>query len=109
MHEVEENQVDFFVDSLEEWRKAVGVERMHLLGHSWGGYLSTHYAAKHPERVASLILLSPWGVPLPDDGVLQMSLQVTRPPYRARCSWGALRSWAVVLLLAGHIFLKDEC
>ena len=30
---------------------------VHLLGHSWGALLSALYAARHPDRVASLILV----------------------------------------------------
>lgn len=33
-----------------------------MLGHSLGGYLSTGYAQKYPERVEKLILVSPAGV-----------------------------------------------
>lgn len=52
----------FFLDSLEEWRKRAGVERMTLVGHSLGGYLSTAYAIRHPQRVNRLVLVSPVGV-----------------------------------------------
>jgi cardiolipin-specific phospholipase len=58
----------FFVDSLEEWRAAHGHERMTLVGHSLGGYLSVAYAEKYPERVSRLILLSPAGVPHDPNG-----------------------------------------
>ncbi|KAJ1979088.1 hypothetical protein H4R35_001644 [Dimargaris xerosporica] len=51
----------FFVDSLERWRIAVGVDRMVLVGHSFGGYMSTLYALQYPQHVAKLILLSPMG------------------------------------------------
>lgn len=53
----------FFVDSLEEWRQKMGIEKMTLIGHSLGGYLSVVYALRHPTRVNKLILLSPAGVP----------------------------------------------
>ena len=54
---------DFFVESLEAWRKANGVESMVLGGHSLGGYVSVAYTERYPERVAKLLLLSPVGVP----------------------------------------------
>ena len=50
-----------FVNSLEDWRRAVGLDRFILLGHSFGGYLSTWYAIAFPESVAKLILVEPWG------------------------------------------------
>ncbi len=53
----------FFVDSLEEWREKMGLEKMTLIGHSLGGYLSVVYALKYPTRVNKLILLSPAGIP----------------------------------------------
>lgn len=41
---------DQFVESLEDWRKAEGLEHMILLGHDLGGYVSTAYALKYPNR-----------------------------------------------------------
>ncbi|XP_017343718.1 1-acylglycerol-3-phosphate O-acyltransferase ABHD5 [Ictalurus punctatus] len=52
---------EMFVQSLEEWREAVGVELMILLGHDLGGFVSTAYALTHPHRVKTLILVEPWG------------------------------------------------
>lgn len=59
VHEAE----SFFVDSLEQWRVKMGLEKMTLIGHSLGAYLSVVYALKYPTRVNKLILLSPAGVP----------------------------------------------
>ena len=53
--------VQQYVQSLEDWRRAVGLDRFILLGHSFGGYLSTWYAIAYPESVAKLILVEPWG------------------------------------------------
>ena len=57
----------FFIDSLEDWRERMGVERMTLVGHSLGAYLSVAYALRWPERVERLVLLSPAGVPRDPD------------------------------------------
>lgn len=54
---------DWFIDALEEWRIARGLDRFTLLGHSLGGYLATAYALKYPGRVKKLILASPVGIP----------------------------------------------
>ncbi|KAM6899840.1 1-acylglycerol-3-phosphate O-acyltransferase ABHD5 [Xenentodon cancila] len=57
-----------FVTALEEWREAVGLEEMVLLGHNLGGYLSAAYALKYPNRVKHLLLVEPWGFPArPED------------------------------------------
>jgi cardiolipin-specific phospholipase len=54
---------DFFVESLEAWRKQQNIATMVLAGHSMGGYISVAYAERYPERVAKLVLISPVGVP----------------------------------------------
>ncbi|KAI8900731.1 Alpha/Beta hydrolase protein [Globomyces pollinis-pini] len=79
---------NFFIDSLEAWRIKMGLESMVLLGHSMGGYLSTCYALKYPERVEKLILVSPVGVP----SAPEPSSQPQRPGYllslfRSLWSW----------------------
>lgn len=59
---------DQFVDSLEKWRETMKLEKIVLVGHSLGGFLSACYALKYPERVEKLILVSPVGLPVkPDD------------------------------------------
>ena len=37
-------------------RDAFGLERMVLLGQSWGGCLALQYALDHPDRVQGLVL-----------------------------------------------------
>ncbi|RKP38860.1 Alpha/Beta hydrolase protein [Dimargaris cristalligena] len=61
---------EFFVDSLERWREAMGISKMVLLGHSFGGYMTALYALRYPERVEKLILASPMGVPEIPEGFL---------------------------------------
>lgn len=45
------------VADLDALRAALHAETIDLLGHSWGGYLVMAYAAKHPERVAHLLIV----------------------------------------------------
>lgn len=47
------------VHDLEALRDVWGFERMHLCGYSWGALLAMLYALRHPDRVASLALVSP--------------------------------------------------
>ncbi|XP_058098760.1 probable 1-acylglycerol-3-phosphate O-acyltransferase [Magnolia sinica] len=51
----------WFIDSLEEWRKAKNLSNFILLGHSFGGYVAAKYALKHPEHIKHLILVGPAG------------------------------------------------
>ena len=44
------------VADLDEIRKHLGADRLHLFGHSWGGLLGQLYAKAHAEHVASLVL-----------------------------------------------------
>jgi len=60
-----ETSEDFFLNPFEAWRKEMKIEKVILVGHSLGGYLSTVYAMKYPERLHKLILLSPVGIPDP--------------------------------------------
>ncbi|CEO98915.1 unnamed protein product (mitochondrion) [Plasmodiophora brassicae] len=53
----------YFVDSLENWRIAMGFSSFHLLGHSMGGYLCSVYTIHYPDRVDHLFLVSPVGLP----------------------------------------------
>ena len=44
-----------YAADVEAIRQAVGAERLHLMGHSFGGIVAMQYAILYPERVASLI------------------------------------------------------
>lgn len=59
--------LDWGVEHLEAWRKAVGIEKMVLAGHSMGGYYAMEYALKYHDRLSNLILMDPWGVPRHED------------------------------------------
>jgi proline iminopeptidase len=49
--------IDKYVEDLEAIRRAVGAERVDILGHSFGGYLAMAYTAKYPDRVRGLVLV----------------------------------------------------
>lgn len=46
------------VDDLGRFLDGCGIERCHLLGHSFGGMISLRFALAHPARLASLVLAS---------------------------------------------------
>ena len=45
------------IDDLEALRRHLRIDRMDLLGHSWGGFLVMAYAARHPEHVGHLVII----------------------------------------------------
>jgi proline-specific peptidase len=47
-----------FVAELATVRAALGLDRVHLLGHSWGGWLALEYTLGKPAGLASLVLAS---------------------------------------------------
>ena len=50
--------VDLYVEEIDVVRKALGLERIHLLGQSWGGMLAMEYMIRQPQGVASLTIAS---------------------------------------------------
>lgn len=58
---------DHLVDDVETLRAHMGLDHMNVLGHSAGGSLAMLYAARHPERVARLALVTatPWALGMP--------------------------------------------
>ena len=52
-------KLDDHIADLEGLRSSAGIQRMTLLGHSWGAYLALAYSVKYPDRVKKLMLVSP--------------------------------------------------
>ena len=51
-------RIDRFVEEVTAVRKGLQLERVHLLGHSWGGWLAIEYMMGKPSGIVSLILAS---------------------------------------------------
>jgi proline-specific peptidase len=49
--------LELFLDELAAVRGALGLDEVHLLGHSWGGLLAMEYAVRQPAGLQSLILV----------------------------------------------------
>jgi len=52
-------RVDRFVDELAQLRSALGLDEVHILGHSWGAMLAMDYMLTEPDGVKSIIFASP--------------------------------------------------
>jgi proline-specific peptidase len=50
--------LELFLDELDALRAALGLERVHLLGTSWGGMLALEHALRRPGTLVSLVLSS---------------------------------------------------
>ncbi len=51
--------IDAHISDLEAVRTYFGIDRLTLLGHSWGAMLAARYAREHPGRVSRVIKVSP--------------------------------------------------
>lgn len=47
------------IADIERIRQILGDDKLILMGHSWGGFLASLYAAEFPEHIDALILVSP--------------------------------------------------
>jgi len=95
------------------WMDAVGLKRVHLVGHSMGGYICIWIAAHHPERVYRLVLVSPavlakvhsvlgYAVPL------LIAFRYLTPSFFLILSFDALRAGPLTLLHAAHDLLRQD-
>ena len=48
--------IDRYREEVEQVRRALGLERFVLFGHSWGGLLGMEYALKYPQHLAALVV-----------------------------------------------------
>jgi pimeloyl-ACP methyl ester carboxylesterase len=77
------SRIDFDAGDLVALRAALGIERWHMLGHSWGGGIAMQAAALDADAVQALVLVNAVGVtgawlpPLHDAGIarLEQTLQ----------------------------------
>jgi proline iminopeptidase len=48
--------VERYTEEVEQVRRALGLERFVLLGHSWGGFLAMEYALRYQKHLAALVV-----------------------------------------------------
>jgi proline iminopeptidase len=54
-------RIERYVEEVETVRKALGLGKVHLLGHSWGGWLGIEYALKYTAHLKSFVLSNTCG------------------------------------------------
>ncbi|BDS15236.1 alpha/beta fold hydrolase [Aureispira anguillae] len=50
------------ISDIEQIRQKIGVEKINIIGHSFGGFLASLYAIEFPEKVKNLVLVTPANV-----------------------------------------------
>jgi len=55
--------VETWVDQVIGLMDALGLDKVHLVGNSFGGAIALRVAARHPDRVGQLVLMGSMGVP----------------------------------------------
>ncbi|WP_327104077.1 alpha/beta fold hydrolase [Nonomuraea glycinis] len=91
---------DRLVDDVEALREELGLERVDLLAHCAGANLATLYAARHPERVGRLALITPSTRAVGIDATGQARLELAR--LRADEPWFAPAFAALEDIVAGN-------
>ncbi|KAK5832469.1 hypothetical protein PVK06_016271 [Gossypium arboreum] len=61
----------WFVDSIKERSRVKNISNLIVLGHSFGGYIASKYALKHPKHVQHLILVGPAGFSSESDSSIE--------------------------------------
>src|SRR5688500_6714578 len=56
--DVQDYHLDRITQDFEEVRQALGVDKLCLIAHSFGGILAVDYAKRHPQHVSELILVN---------------------------------------------------
>ncbi|MBO0777849.1 MAG: alpha/beta hydrolase [Ktedonobacteraceae bacterium] len=96
------------------WIETLGLERVHLIGHSMGGYICMWIAAQRPTLVERLVLVAPAVMPRPESVPgyfipLFNSLLHTTPSFLPILSYDILRAGPVTLWQAASdlLLLRD--
>jgi proline iminopeptidase len=74
------------VADLDAVRRGLGLDRMTVLGHSWGATLGLRYALEHPDRVRALVYVSGTGLGWAWHEPFQRNAAERLAPHRKRIS-----------------------
>lgn len=57
-----ESALRYFTEPVADWQTANELDKVAIVGHSFGAYVAAHYCSQNPGRVSQLILVEPWGL-----------------------------------------------
>ncbi len=94
------------VGDVERLRRALGVEKVDVLGHSFGGLIACLYAIEFPDRVASLALVAPAPMIVfpPASGGLYAEIRGSLPAE----DLAAYDAWLAEFFDYGKLFSRSE-
>ncbi len=95
------HRIEDYVADLELLRRALGLEQMDLLGHSFGALVALTYAAVHPDCVTRVVIDG-----VPDWRAKERIAALDLPPHFAR--WDATARSFSDLLTAGWYWTAIE-
>lgn len=100
--------MDDYVELLDAFLDARGVDRAHVAGFSMGGAVALGYALRHPRRVASLTMIGSYGLDarIPVPLVPYLALRV--PLLRRGVVWGLRRSKMLTRLVLSRLVFADR-
>jgi proline iminopeptidase len=90
----DEYSFDRDIEEVEALRKALGLGRIHVLGHSYGGLVAQAYALKYPDSIRSLILSNTF--------VSGEDYQASNVQYNKQVEFFLPEVWARVAQLRSH-------
>ncbi len=68
------------IDDIEQIRQHLDLGKVHLLGHSWGGFLAMNYAVRYPQQLRSLMLINSIGASSQTNAVADQALSQLMTP-----------------------------
>jgi haloalkane dehalogenase len=63
---------------LDAWFDALGLDRVVIVGHDWGGALGMHWAARHPDRIRGIALIETFLRPMRWDDLPPLGAELFR-------------------------------
>jgi len=84
------------VDDLEQLLDHLALtEKITLVVHDWGGMIGMSWAARHPDRIARLVVLNTAAFPLPQAKVFPLALRICRDTFSGTLLVRGLNAFAV--------------
>lgn len=98
---------------LRQWLDVVGLDRVHLVGHSMGGYICMQFAASSPQRVDRLVVVAPSGIPtypsiLHGAMPLLAASLTTTPSFLPILAYDAMRTGPITLIQAARQVVQGD-